>query len=55
MARVAEDLSSLEEQVEQTEATVGAGAVIQQMSSVLKSLLLLFTILILSLLVIALI
>ena len=37
------DLSSLEEQVEQTEATVGAGAVLQQMSSVLKSLLLLFT------------
>ena len=43
VARVAEDLSSLEEQVEQTEATVGAGAVLQQMSSVLKSLLLLFT------------
>ena len=43
VARVSEDLSSLEKQVEQTDATFGAGAVTQVASLVLKSLLLLFT------------
>ena len=43
MARVGGDLSSLKEQVEQADATFGAGAVIQLGSLVLKSLLLLFT------------
>ena len=43
VARVSGDLSSLEKQVEQTDATFGAGAVIQLASLVLKSLLLLFT------------
>ena len=42
-ARVSGDLSSLDKQVEQTNATFGAGAVIQLASLVLKSLLLLFT------------
>ena len=41
--RVIGDLSSLEKQVEQTDATCWAGAVIQLASLVLKSLLLLFT------------
>ena len=41
--QVSGDLSSLEKQVEQTDATFGAGAVIQLASLVLKSLLLLFT------------
>ena len=43
VARVSADLSSLEKQVEQTDATFRAGAVIQLASLVLKSLLLLFT------------
>ena len=43
VARVSGDLSSLEKQVEQTDATFGAGAVIQLASFVLKSLFLLFT------------
>ena len=43
VARVRGDLSGLEEQVEQTDAKFGAGAVIQLASLVLKSLLLLFT------------
>lgn len=43
VARVSGDLSSLEKQVEQTDVTFGAGAVIQLASLVLKSLLLLFT------------
>ena len=43
MARVSEDLSSLEKQVEQTDVTIGAVAVIQLASLVLKSVLLLFT------------
>ena len=37
VARVGGDLSSLEEQVEQAEAKVVAGAVLQQVSSVLKN------------------
>ena len=43
VARDSEDLSSLEKQVEQTDAIFGAGAVIHLASLVLKSLLLLFT------------
>ena len=43
VARVSGDLSSLEKQVKQTDATIGAGAVIQLASLVLKSLILLFT------------
>ena len=43
VARVSGDLSSLEKQVEQTDVTFGAGAVIQLASLVLKNLLLLFT------------
>ena len=43
VARVSGDLSSLEKQVEQADATFRAGAVIQLASLVLKSLLLLFT------------
>ena len=43
VARISGDLSSLEKQVEQNDATFGAGAVIQLASLVLKSLLLLFT------------
>ena len=43
VARVSGDLSSLEKQVEQTDVTFGAGAVIQLASLVLKGLLLLFT------------
>ena len=43
MARVSGDLSNLEKQVEQTDAKIGAGAVIQLAYLVLKSLLLLFT------------
>ena len=43
VARVSGDLSSLEKQAEPTDATFGAGAVIQLGSLVLKSLLLLFT------------
>ena len=43
VARVSGDLSSLEKQVEQTDATFGAEAVIHLASLVLKSLLLLFT------------
>jgi hypothetical protein len=43
VARVSGDLSSLEKQVEQTDAKFWAGAVIQLASLVLKSLLLLFT------------
>ena len=43
VARVGGDLTSLEEQVEKADATFGAGAVIQLVSLVLKSLLLLFT------------
>ena len=43
VARASGDLSSLEKQVDQTDATFGAGAVIQLASLVLKSLLLLFT------------
>ena len=42
VARVSGDLSSLEKQVEHTDATFGAGAVIQLASLVLKSLLFLF-------------
>ena len=41
VARVSGDLSSLEKQVEQTDVTFVAGAVIQLASLVLKSLLLL--------------
>ena len=37
VARVGGDLSSLEEQVEQAEAKVVAGAVLEQVSSVLKN------------------
>ena len=43
VARVSGDLSSFEKQVEQTDATFGAGAVIPLDSLVLKSLLFLFT------------
>ena len=43
VARVSGDLSSLGKQVDQTDVTFGAGAVIQLASLVLKSLLLLFT------------
>ena len=43
VARVGGDLSSLKEQVEQADATFGAGAVIQLVFFILKSLLLLFT------------
>jgi hypothetical protein len=43
MAGVRGDLFPLEQQVEQTDVTFGAGAVIQLASLVLKSLLLLFT------------
>ena len=43
VARVSGDLSSLEKQAEQTDATFGEGAGIQLASLVRKSLLLLFT------------
>ena len=43
VARVSGDLSSLEKQVQQTDATFGEEAVIQLASLVLKSLLLMFT------------
>ena len=43
VVRVSGDLSSLEKQLEQTDATIGAGAVIQLAILVLKNLLLLFT------------
>ena len=43
VARVSGDLSSLEKEVEQTDVTFGARAVIQLASLVLKSLLMLFT------------
>jgi hypothetical protein len=43
VARISEDLSSLDKQVKQTDAKLGAGAAIQLASLVLKSLLLLFT------------
>ena len=43
MARVGGDLTNLEELVEQVDATFGAGAVLQLVSLVMKSLLLLFT------------
>jgi hypothetical protein len=43
VARVSGELFSLEKQVEQTDVTFWAGAVIQLASLVLKSLLLLFT------------
>ena len=43
VARVSGDLCSFEKQVEQMDATFGAGAVIQLASLVLNTLLLLFT------------
>ena len=43
VARVSGEQSSFEKQVEQTDYTFGAGAVIQLASLVLKTLLLLFT------------
>ena len=43
VARVSGELSSLEKEMEQTDATFGTGAVIQLISLIPKSLLLLFT------------
>ena len=43
VARISGDLSRIEKQVEQTDATIGAGTVIQLASLALKSLLLLLT------------
>ena len=43
VASVSGDMSSLEKQAEQTDATFGVGAAIQLASLVLKSLLLMFT------------